>query len=1533
SGVLPVNAESYAIQFYLSVANDERRKLTVSSGKPRCCWEVEKGDIDCDYAMDRIGKCHFLLKVNKHKIQHVVLFNTTEPRQVVDWKQALAGFGGEYKTCKGVDLDPRNDCEPVDCLEKYNGYRSFFEKEKGKCRPVHNCYTKMENNDLPEIAFDKDFNECKSLISDKLTDKQKKFLLDKSDHSSLARKRFNLENVKEINPIPLNCNNGRRVGSMCVCDDGWGTDTAVVANDDARYIFNWCNKKILSHYTLSVRLQTFMMMTKGLGLISFSLLIGWIVIIWGCFIVPSNGLTNELSDELIESDEDYFDDSSSSISSLSDSSQPRYAIVIKSYESRKDDELTLKKGQRLWNLQYTNREGMMKIVHCDPLNMYNTVEHSFRGTIVHSTDENPLTVLHDKVIGINNEGIIVFLEDSSQLEHLQKTFDFTSDQMTVLREHQFLIPGFIDTHIHAPQYRYMGTGYDVPLMDWLEKYTFPCEAKFKDAEFAKMTYDKVVQRTLDHGTTTASYFATIHYEATTILADVIEVLGQRAYVGKVCMDRNAPDYYIEDTQQSLQDTERFINYVQHKHNPLIKAVVTPRFVITCTDELLEKLAALSRKYQLPIQSHLSENIDEINHVLELYPDCEHYTGVYKQFGLLTDRSYMAHCCHVSIDEISMLSGHATGVSHCPSSNINLRSGFADVRLLENKNIKVGLGTDIGAGNSYSMLSVIQSAINVSNSIAIHNNANNNEYNPITHKEAFYMATLGGSKVLGLDKKIGNFEVGKEFDVLLVDAAAHDSPFDCFDGDDMDDVIQKFLYCGDDRNIKKVFVAGKCVAGTDKKLLTKCEIVKHNCWYTAWCTARLYTDPLNMYNTVEHSFRGTIVHSTDENPLTVLHDKVIGINNEGIIVFLEDSSQLEHLQKTFDFTSDQMTVLREHQFLIPGFIDTHIHAPQYRYMGTGYDVPLMDWLEKYTFPCEAKFKDAEFAKMTYDKVVQRTLDHGTTTASYFATIHYEATTILADVIEVLGQRAYVGKVCMDRNAPDYYIENTQQSLQDTERFINYVQHKHNPLIKAVVTPRFVITCTDELLEKLAALSRKYQLPIQSHLSENIDEINHVLELYPDCEHYTGVYKQFGLLTDRSYMAHCCHVSIDEISMLSGHATGVSHCPSSNINLRSGFADVRLLENKNIKVGLGTDIGAGNSYSMLSVIQSAINVSNSIAIHNNANNNEYNPITHKEAFYMATLGGSKVLGLDKKIGNFEVGKEFDVLLVDAAAHDSPFDCFDGDDMDDVIQKFLYCGDDRNIKKVFVAGKCVAGTDKKLLTKCEIAKHNSEMHVSFPKARIIYNRVGKCGSRYLLNMMSNVAEGNGFRLVDYTDDRILDSRKRKLSMSEQMQFITYIDKQLAPPFIFHGHFHFVDFAKFGVAKPVYINLIRDPLERFISAYYYSRFGDGRNRSWSFKGTEKQKNMSLDDCVLKNHSECFTPNKLLYIIPYFCGQPSGCRVYWERSLAQAIENVKINYLVVGVLEDVHNFIKVLEALLPHFFKGTYQLSTAEIGNTTMEY
>lgn len=452
------------------------------------------------------------------------------------------------------------------------------------------------------------------------------------------------------------------------------------------------------------------------------------------------------------------------------------------------------------------------------------MRYVFCGTLVHSTSETMMDVCHDGIMGVDNDGKIAFIDNATNIDKLAQKYGFECKNVIYLKPvRQFLIPGFIDTHIHAPQYVFTGTGYDLPLLQWLGKYTFPAESKFGSPEFAEHAYRKVVARLLKNGTTTASYFATIHYEATQILCNVVAEFGQRGYIGKVSMDQNSPDYYIETTKQAIEDAERFVKHVLELQNPMITPVVTPRFVISCTSELMKQLGHVSEKYNVPIQTHINETKNEIILVKNSFPD-DSYTAVYDKHNLLNSKTYMAHCCHSSEEELHLMLERSSAVAHCPTSNFNIRSGIADIRGMLDKKIKVGLGTDVSGGESPSMLVAIRDCVKASNVLSL---GRSKEYQPLSLKDAFFLATLGGSQVLGLDGKIGNFEVGKDFDALLIDAEAQNSPFDCFEADDTEDVVQKFLMLGDDRNIQKVFVAGRLVSGQERDVLKTSNTMHYN----------------------------------------------------------------------------------------------------------------------------------------------------------------------------------------------------------------------------------------------------------------------------------------------------------------------------------------------------------------------------------------------------------------------------------------------------------------------------------------------------------------------------------------------------------------------------------------------------------------------------------------------------------------------------------------------------------------------------------
>ncbi|XP_074526895.1 guanine deaminase [Halichoeres trimaculatus] len=435
--------------------------------------------------------------------------------------------------------------------------------------------------------------------------------------------------------------------------------------------------------------------------------------------------------------------------------------------------------------------------------------------------------------------------------------------------------------------------------------------------------------------------------------------------------------------------------------------------------------------------------------------------------------------------------------------------------------------------------------------------------------------------------------------------------------------------------------------------------------------------------ISHVFRGTFAHSTPLTAVEILEDGLLGVDSEGKIAFIGKGGELDKLSQTFGFSETNITQLAQHEFFMPGLVDTHIHASQYSYAGTALDMPLLQWLNTYTFPVESQFKDLEFARKVYTQVVRRTLRNGTTTACYHATIHTDASLLLAQIANDLGQRALVGKVCMDRNnAVKYYRETSQESQEETCRFIAELLNKKYPRVKPVVTPRFAPSCTGALLGQLGAIAKNNNLHIQSHISENVEEVKLVKELFPESESYTDIYHKHNLLTDKTVMAHGCYLTDEELTLFRETGASLSHCPNSNISLCSGILNVRNVLKHKVKLGLGTDVAGGYSASMLDAIRRALDSSKVLTIQEP----EYDTLTFEEVFRLATLGGSQALSMDDQTGNFEVGKDFDALRVNVAAPDGPIDLIQCDGPKILLEKFLNLGDDRNIVEVFVAGRKV-------------------------------------------------------------------------------------------------------------------------------------------------------------------------------------------------------------------------------------------------------
>ena len=318
-----------------------------------------------------------------------------------------------------------------------------------------------------------------------------------------------------------------------------------------------------------------------------------------------------------------------------------------------------------------------------------------------------------------------------------------------------ILPGFVDTHIHLPQFRIMGVG-SGDLLTWLNKYTYPEEARFANPEYAANVAEEFFDAVAAHGITTSLVYSSIHEEATDLAFSTARKKGIRAFIGKVMMDRNSPEGLLEDAEASIARSLRLFEKWDGAEGGRLRYVFTPRFAGSCSMELMKRVGKIARDRKAFVQSHLSENIDEVKWVRRLFPECASYTAIYDSAGMLTERCIMAHCIHLSTDEIARLSRSEVNIAFCPYSNRTLGSGTMPYQKLRDAGLNISLGTDVAGGPSLAMLEQMQEAI-----AAAH----------ISWAEALYLATLGGAKALGLSDQIGNFESGKDGDFVVVDQSS------------------------------------------------------------------------------------------------------------------------------------------------------------------------------------------------------------------------------------------------------------------------------------------------------------------------------------------------------------------------------------------------------------------------------------------------------------------------------------------------------------------------------------------------------------------------------------------------------------------------------------------------------------------------------------------------------------------------------------------------------------------------------------------
>ena len=385
-------------------------------------------------------------------------------------------------------------------------------------------------------------------------------------------------------------------------------------------------------------------------------------------------------------------------------------------------------------------------------------------------------------------------------------------------EGTYLLPGLVDSHVHAPQYPQLGQALDVPLEEWLYKYTFPLEARYSDIAFARATYSLLVDDLISIGTTTALYYATIHQDATRILADICLEKGQRALVGKVSMDHReqCPEYYRDaSADAAIRGTADLFDYV--RSNPdngegRVLSVVSPRFIPSCTDASLEGLGALARELGCHVQTHCSEGDWEHNFVIGRFGMTG--TEVLDRYGFLGRRSVLGHAPHITDRDMGIFKARGSAVSHCPFSNSYFASAVFPLRAALERGLHVALGTDISGGPTSSMFEVMRESIAVSRMLETGNDARfapeerrGRPGSRVDFRDAFYVATTGGG--ISLDLPIGNFSPGNHFDAIAVDTAIPGGSIRLWDDLDVGEkILQKIVYTATRPNIASVWVGGR-----------------------------------------------------------------------------------------------------------------------------------------------------------------------------------------------------------------------------------------------------------------------------------------------------------------------------------------------------------------------------------------------------------------------------------------------------------------------------------------------------------------------------------------------------------------------------------------------------------------------------------------------------------------------------------------------------------------------------------------------------
>ncbi len=427
---------------------------------------------------------------------------------------------------------------------------------------------------------------------------------------------------------------------------------------------------------------------------------------------------------------------------------------------------------------------------------------------------------------------------------------------------------------------------------------------------------------------------------------------------------------------------------------------------------------------------------------------------------------------------------------------------------------------------------------------------------------------------------------------------------------------------------------------------------------------------------ESIVRATILNPIAPERFEFVKDGALAIGGGGTILAVGEYRPILRAYrgaKVVDLTS---------RLVIPGFVDTHTHLPQYPVAGL-HGKQLLDWLDSFIYPAERNFTPRAAARLA-PVFFARLLSCGVTTAAVYCSVRKESTRIAFRAAKRSGIRAIIGKAMMDRNVPRFLCETTDGSLRASEELCREWNGAERGRLMYAFTPRFAPSCSAVLMREAARMARANGVHIQTHLAENRAEVEWVRKLFPKAASYAHVYESAGMLTPKTILAHCIYLGARERSLIAHNGCGVAHCPASNLFLKSGMMPLREMLDSGLRIGLGSDVAGGPTLDPFAAMRAAIYVASARAFASGVRARA-RAIDVSTAFFLATMGGAAALGLERVTGNLAPGKDADFVVINPEVFDGGRGVYpEVDSADAILSRLVFLGDERAVEMTYVRGR---------------------------------------------------------------------------------------------------------------------------------------------------------------------------------------------------------------------------------------------------------